>query len=211
LKLKLDLHVHTTRSHDAFTESSNLASLSKARGLDGLAITDHNTPVRDPPTGLILVPGIEISSKQGHVIGLGISAPVARGLSADRTIDEIHRLGGVAVIPHPYDLFRSSVRPDQLKVRPDAIEVVNSSSFLHSVTWKRAREFAEKVQLPRVAGSDSHIPQTLGRAFTLVETNSSDAESILDAIRKGAVSPAGRPIRATERLRKLVLSGTRRR
>jgi len=211
LKLKLDLHVHTTRSHDAFTESSHLSSLSKARGLDGLAITDHNIPTTDPPDGLIVVPGIEVSSNQGHVIGLGISAPVTRGLSADRTIDEIHQLGGVAIIPHPFDLFRSSVRPDQLKVRPDAIEVVNSSSFLHSVTWKRAREFAEKVQLPRVAGSDSHIPQTLGRAFTLVETNSSDAESILDAIRKGAVSPAGRPIRATERLRKLVLSGTRRR
>ena len=211
MKLKLDLHIHTTRSHDAFTEPSQLASLSKARGLDGLAITDHNTPVRDTPDGLVVVPGIEVSSKQGHVIGLGVSAPVARGLSADQTIDEIRRLGGVAIIPHPYDLFRSSVRPDQLKVRPDAIEVVNSSSFLHSVTWKRAREFAEKAELPEVAGSDSHIPQTLGRAFTLVETDSSDADSILDAIRKGSVSPAGRPIRATERLRKLVLSATRRR
>lgn len=209
MKLKLDLHVHTTRSHDAFTEPDQLPLLAKKRGLDGFAITDHNRHTRSPGEETILVPGIEVSSKEGHVIGLGITEPVPRGLSADETIDEIHRLGGVAVIPHPYDLFRESVRPEKLAVRPDAIEVVNSSSFLHSLTWKKARTFATKARLPAVAGSDSHIPQTFGRAYTEVDADSGDLQVILDAIRMGTVRPSGRPISALERLRKMALSARR--
>lgn len=211
MKLKLDLHVHTTRSRDGFNKIEDLASLVKKRGLDGLAITDHNRVVLHPPTGVSVIPGIEVSASQGHIIGLGISTPISRGLSAEETIEQIRRLGGVAVIPHPYDFFRPSVNPELLTVTPDAIEVINSSSFLHSVTWKRARRFAEKARLPPVAGSDSHIPHTLGRAFTIVETDSHSNDSILEAIRKGSVMPAGRPITAAQRLRKFALRMTGRR
>ncbi len=157
------------------------------------------------PGEVIVIPGIEISSMQGHVIGLAPSGPVAQGLSANKTILEVQKRGGVAIIPHPYDLLRSSVRPDRLTSRPDAIEVINSASFLHSVTWKRAWKFAREKGLPAVAGSDSHIAQTLGRAFTIVESGSIDVESILDAIRNGSVSPEGKPVRLGDRFHKLVL------
>jgi len=209
LKLKLDLHVHTTRSSDAFTALDHLPKLAKSHGLDGAAVTDHNCALELAVAGTIVVPGIEVSSSEGHVIGLGITAPIPRGLSADQTIDEIHRMEGVAVIPHPYDLFRKSVRPERLTARPDAIEVVNSSSFLHSVTWKRGRKYADEAGLPMVAGSDSHIPQTIGRAYTIIDTDSGDIQAILDAIRRGSVTPSGRPISIWERLRKMVLSARR--
>ena len=209
MKLKLDLHVHTTRSRDAFTALDHLPRLAKNSGLDGAAVTDHNCALDLVVGGTIVVPGIEISSSEGHVIGLGITAPIPRGLSADQTINEIHRMAGVAVIPHPYDLFRKSVRPERLTARPDAIEVVNSSNFLHSVTWKRGRKYAQKAGLPMVAGSDSHIPQTIGRAYTVVDTDSGDIPGILDAIRKGSVTPSGRPISIWDRLRKTVLSTRR--
>ncbi len=169
-------------------------------------MTDHDILSDSSVGGEMIIPGMEVSSAQGHVIGLGLSDSVPRGLSADDTINEIHRLGGLVIIPHPYDLFRPSVRPEILNIRPDAIEVVNSSSFLHSLTWKKAREFARKAGIPKVAGSDSHIPQTIGRAFTVVETDSRDIQSILDAIRKGSVNPSGRPIKALERVRKMTLA-----
>ncbi len=47
MKLKLDLHVHTNRSSDAFTSPKLLATICRDRGLDGLAITDHNVLARD--------------------------------------------------------------------------------------------------------------------------------------------------------------------
>src|SRR5256712_6724953 len=203
LNLKLDLHVHTNRSSDAFTSPKLLATICRDRGLDGLAITDHNVLARDLSDELVILPGIEISTRDGHVIGLGLSEVVPRGLSADETIQRIRHLNGVSIIPHPYDLFRSSVRPHLLTVRPDAIEVINSSSFIHSVTWKRARKFAEREKFPMTAGSDSHIPQTIGRAYTEIECRSKDTRSILASLVSGSVSPMGHSVRANERFRKM--------
>jgi len=203
LKLKLDIHVHTSRSSDAFTPLARLPTICRDRGLDGLAITDHNVLAQDLGHDLVILPGIEISTRNGHVIGLGVSEAIPRGLSADDTIRRIRDQNGVSIIPHPYDLFRSSVRPDRLTVRPDAIEVINSSSFLHSVTWKRARKFAERENYPMTAGSDSHIPETIGRAYTEIECGSRDTRSILASLVSGSVSPVGRSVRANERFRKM--------
>lgn len=203
--LKLDLHVHTDRSRDGFTALKELPSICRARGIDGIAITDHNYLCDDLPDGIIGIPGIEISSSDGHVVGLGLSSHVPKGLSADETINKIHRLGGIAIVPHPYDPFRSSVNPELLKSRPDAVEVVNASSLLHSIYWKKAQSFVLANGYPSVGGSDSHIPQTVGIAYTVVETESDGPDSILAAIREGSVRPEGRTVGLSHRFRKLLL------
>ncbi len=178
--------------------------MCKERDLDGLAITDHNVLARDVPQELLIIPGIEISSRDGHIIGLGVSDAVPRKLSADETILQIKRLGGVSIVAHPYDLLRSAINPEILTTMPDAIEVINSASMLHSITWKRARQFAEKKNLPQTGGSDSHIPETIGKAYTIVDIDSRDIASVLDAIRNGRVSPEGRPYHFSDRVRKII-------
>ncbi len=203
LKLKLDLHVHTNRSSDGRTRLDELLPNIRRASLDGLAITDHNILSTDTIEDALIVPGIEISSREGHIIGLGLSTPVPTGLSGDETVRSINDKGGVSIIAHPYDILRSAINPECLKTMPDAIEVINSASFLHSLTWKRARTFAEKNGLPQTAGSDSHIPETIGRAFTTIDCNERTVDSILNAIRHGSTEPNGRPNRVTDRIRKL--------
>jgi predicted metal-dependent phosphoesterase TrpH len=76
--------------------------------------------------------------------------------------------------------------------------------MLHSITWKRARKFAEKNGLPQTGGSDSHIPETIGKAFTIVDVQSSDVLSVLDAIRTGRITPEGQPYSFSDRIRKIM-------
>ncbi len=135
---------------------------------------------------------------------MGVSDTVPRGLSADETIQRIKQLGGVSIVAHPYDLLRSAINPEVLTTMPNAIEVINSASMLHSITWKRARKFAEKKNLPQTGGSDSHIPKTIGKAFTIVDVESRDVASVLDAIRKGRVAPEGRSYHFSDRIRKII-------
>jgi len=152
---------------------------------------------RDVPSELLVIPGIEVSSRDGHIIGLGVSDTVPRGLSADETILQIKRLGGVSIVAHPYDFLRSAINPEILTTMPDAIEVINSASMLHSITWKRARTFAEKRKLPQTT-------ETIGRAYTIVDVESRDAASVLVAIRNGQVAPEGRPYHFSDRVRKII-------
>ena len=202
MKLKLDLHVHTNRSPDGSTPPEDLPAVAKQRGLDGYAITDHNILSSDSNNELLILPGVEISTSDGHVIGLGISEIIPRGLSADETIRRIRDSRGVSIVAHPYDLLRSAVKPHLLHERPDMIEVINSASFLHSYSWTRARRFAEQGKYPMTGGSDSHIPDTLGRAYTEIESESRDVSSVIASLRAGRVSPFGRAVGMRERLRK---------
>ncbi len=202
MKLRLDLHVHTNRSSDARTPPEQIPSLTKDRGLDGLAITDHNILSVDSSSEIVILRGIEISSSDGHIIGLGVSEPVPKGLSGDDTVKRIRDLGGVSIIAHPYDFFRSAVRPHMLTIRPDLIEVINASSFLHAISWRRARKFADKGGFSSTGGSDSHIPSTLGRAYTEVECDSRNPSSVLSALKAGRTNPVGNVIGYRERIRK---------
>jgi len=203
MKLKIDLHVHTAGSSDAFTDPEQLSFILKEKALDGAAITDHDAFTDVAASEAILVPGIEVSSREGHIIGLGVSGPIARGKPADETISMIHQAGGAAIVPHPFDPVSPCLSPSKLRSRPDAIEVINSDALFFRVNTMLARRAAKRLRLPMVAGSDSHIPETVGDAYTLIDCNSREVEEILEAIKAGSVQPAGGPSSPGKKLLKL--------
>jgi predicted metal-dependent phosphoesterase TrpH len=201
--LRLDFHVHTVRSKDAHTEIEDLPRIIKAKGLDGVAITEHDS--FDPPSfdDVLIVPGLEITSRDGHVIGLGLHDIISARLPADETIRRIHDQGGVAVIPHPYDPVCECVKLAQLNARPDAVETANADALSFHISNWLARRDAKKFKLPEVGGSDSHIPQSIGDAYTVVDAASRSVEDILDAVRNGRVHAEGHATSIRNKLRKL--------
>ena len=199
--LSVELHVHSSLSYDGRDSVELILEQAEAVGLDAIAVTDHDeidaslkAVERAPEYGLVAIPGIEISTKAGHVLGLGVEEAIPPGLSFESTIEAIHEQDGIAVIPHPFQESRHGVMGritrDQLALG-DAIEVYNSR-LLTGRANRQAERFARTRNLPMTAGSDAHISEMVGQAVTRVDAEERTADAILDAIREGKTSVEGK-------------------
>ncbi|MCK5615607.1 metal-dependent phosphoesterase, partial [Candidatus Pacearchaeota archaeon] len=157
---------------------------------DGIALTEHDKIIRYHLDDAIVLPGAEISTRNGHLLALGIRKNIERRMSMEETIEEVHDQGGVAVIAHPYS-FPHNVNFKNLRVKPDAIEVLNARAIFGSILTSFAEKMAERLSVPMVGGSDSHIPDMIGDALTIVEAESNSIDDILHAFRAGRVRPSG--------------------
>jgi predicted metal-dependent phosphoesterase TrpH len=199
--LSVELHAHSAASHDGRDPVDLLLEQAAAVGLDALAVTDHDgidaslsAAASAREYGLVGIPGMEVTSAAGHVLALGVEELVPAGRPFDETVARIRDLGGIAVLPHPFQPSRHGVAPhvsrDQLR-QADAIEVYNSR-LLTGRANRQAERFAESHGVPMTAGSDAHIAEMVGQAFTEVDAYHRSAEGILDAIREGRTSVVGK-------------------
>ena len=191
--MKVDLHVHTTYSSDSVITPKDLVFYAKKRGLNAVAVTDHNyvdgALKIAKETDFPIIPGIEVSSLQGHIVGLDVRETVARDLTADDTVERIHDLGGVAIACHPFALFKGSIGK-HVTDKFDAVEVVNASAFPFGSSTRKALDLAERMKLSKTAGTDAHYGPVIGQAYTVVEAVPT-VDSIVRAIVEGRCQPAG--------------------
>jgi len=211
LGLKIDLHVHTCYSYDALTTLEEVVTYSKKRGLDGVAITDHDTLLGalrlSQETKLVVIPGIEITALGGHVLALNVTKPIPPKLSLPETVKRIREGGGIAVASHVTSLHKSALARQISSY--DAVEVINSGAIPFSLSTYLSRKFATRFKLPQTGGSDSHYGPEIGAACTVIEADA-DVDEIIQAIKKGATLPLGKPIPWRVRLRRGALSLKRR-
>lgn len=192
--LKIDLHVHTCYSSDSVITLKEVVTYSKKRGLDGVAITDHNTlkgTFKLKTSDIIVVPGIEISTLNGHLLGLNVKTLIPTKLGIEETIRRIHEAGGLAVAPHPTVFYKSP--PSGEITSYDAVEVMNASSIPFQFFTNLNKRFATRLGLPQTGGSDSHYAPEIGAAYTVVEADPY-VDEIVDAIKRGATVPEGNAI-----------------
>ncbi|MEM1566521.1 MAG: PHP domain-containing protein [Candidatus Bathyarchaeia archaeon] len=209
MQVKMDLHVHTCYSHDGLIRPKELISYAKMKGLDGVAITDHDRidaalKIAKEVTGLLIIPGIEVSSLNGHVIGLNLQEPVPKNLSVEETVDKIHELGGLAIACHPKAILKSSLG-QKTSQKFDAIEVINASAFPFMRSIEKARKMASSLGLPMVAGSDAHYAPEIGRAYTLIEAEPK-LDEVVKAIGRGLCEPFGVAIPIGTRMKREILA-----
>jgi predicted metal-dependent phosphoesterase TrpH len=205
LGLKIDFHVHTCHSRDSFITLKQVVSFAKKRGLDGVAITDHNTvtgALKLKTSEILVVPGIEISTLEGHLLGINITTQIPAKMGIIETIHKIHEVGGIAVAPHPSAFYKSP--PSRRVSSYDAVEVMNASSVPFPILTYFNRRFAEGLGIPQIGGSDSHYAPEIGSAYTVVEADS-DVDEIVCAIKKGAAFPMGSGVPWKIRLERMAL------
>ncbi|HPA18186.1 MAG TPA: PHP domain-containing protein [Verrucomicrobiae bacterium] len=198
-KHKLDLHVHSQFSADSVADPEEIVASAKKKGLQGIAITDHNTSEcvdyylerglmradGQPVEGFLIIPGQEITTSEGHLLALGVHLPYLKGISPLEAIGIIHEKGGIAIPPHPYDQFRAGIREkilDGLEI--DAIEVFNAAATFRRYN-RHAFEYALRRGLPMISASDAHHPSAVGTAFTILGTDDFSLAGTLTAIKRG--------------------------
>src|SRR5438046_143444 len=121
-------------SPDSRVSPTDLVACARQLRLDGIAITDHNSVagIREAEAAagdLIILPGIEISTRSGHVIAYGVREPIPRDLSVGETVERITALGGVAVAAHPYRFWSGVGEAALSKARFAAYETCNARTL----------------------------------------------------------------------------------
>lgn len=187
--MKIDLHCHSYYSHDGASSPKKLLEEAKKKGLDGIALTDHDTidgwkeaKETAQKLGIFLISGEEIKTKKGDIIGIFLEKEVkGKGKEPVWVINEIKKQNGIVIVPHPFH-FPENFNDDLKKYvnLVDCFEVFNSRGIFYFQD-KKAFEFSQKYNLAMTAGSDSHFYKTIGDAYTIVD-NANNLEDFKKAI-----------------------------
>jgi predicted metal-dependent phosphoesterase TrpH len=163
--------MHTEHSYDCSVPVTDLLDHAEEQGLGAIAITDHNEfdgalEAVELARGrsLRVIPGEEVMSTSGEVIGLFLREKIERGMSLGDTIAAIHDQGGIVYLPHPFDRLHSVPKARALHRHLgeiDVFEVYNAKLLLDGFNDEALR-FARKYNLTMGAGSDAHVLQAVG-------------------------------------------------
>ncbi len=193
MPINIDLHTHTFFSGDGVSSPEENIAAARGKGLQAIAITDHNTCdaitylrekglMREdglPVDGFLVVPGVEVTTADGHLLCIGTTLPKLKGKPARVVCEAIHEHGGLAIPPHPYDLFRAGIRFPVLETLPiDAIEVFNAATTLRRYN-RYAFNYAQTRGLPMTASSDAHHAEAIGTAYTILNTDDLSVKGVL--------------------------------
>lgn len=171
-RILADFHLHTDFSSDCATSVPQLVERALALGLGALCVTDHNTIaggvaareyVAKHDVPLHIAVASEIKTATGEVIGIYLEEDIPRGLPFADTVEAIHAQGGFVYVPHPCDRLHSIPPADlleRLAPRFDAFEVVNGRLAREQFN-DDAAAIADRLALPRAAGSDEHVVEGL--------------------------------------------------
>ena len=188
--MKFDPHIHSVYSPDACSYPKDILKQAKKIGLDAIAISDHDEikgsrVTRSLAEDIIVVPSIEISSQKGHIIGLGVDEIIPKGLSANETVDRIHDAGGLAIVPHPFSYYRKGLFcKEDVNLDIEGVETKNARYFV-GYSNSQGKKLAKKRNLACLGASDSHFIESVGDAYTEVDTKGDDSvDGILKAIKK---------------------------
>lgn len=208
-----DVHMHTNYSDGTGSVEEVLDFAQQHTRLDVIAVTDHDTiegalRARDLAAHgdyrFEVIVGEEISTREGHLLALFLEKPIAPDQSIERSIEQVHAQGGLAIVAHPFNrVFRHSVQRSvmnrllrQPELHPDGIETLNGS-FAGIGSSRLAMALARSVyHWAETGGSDAHTPTAVGCARTVFSGHT--AAELRRAIEHHQTAPIGAYWKARE-------------
>jgi len=189
-----DLHVHSSISPCSRLSFKDILANARARGLDGVCITDHDTmsarhELREglQPDGLCVIIGMEYATPQGDFLLFGPFEALEPGLPAARLLPLVHASGGVAVAAHPFRAGRAT---------DEAVVSLGLCRSVERINGRNSRNQNERVDgwlhrygLFACGGSDAHSLEELGRVATHLGQPVRSRADLVQALRKGLCSP----------------------
>lgn len=189
---RIELHSHTIYSKDSLTRLEDLPEICRRRGIDKLAITDHNTAtgalLASRLYPMLIIPGEEIMTAEGELLAWYIREGVPAGLSPEATIDRLREQGALIGVAHPFDRYRKGAwLPESLNRIVDLIDVIEvfNARCIHNEDNAKALEFAKQRGMLMSCGSDAHIHPEYGQATLLSEPFANSAEGLRQALVQG--------------------------
>ncbi|RZN44089.1 MAG: PHP domain-containing protein [Methanosarcinales archaeon] len=192
--MKLDLHIHSKYSYDSLLRPDTIIKVAKNKGLDGVAVTDHNT-IRggveaskvNKDDDFIVIVGSEIKTEYGDVIGLFLTDEIRSWVFTD-VVDEILGQGGLTVLAHPFR--KGIVFPRDLLGHIDLIEGFNARSTKN--LNQKAIKLASDCKIPVTAGSDAHIGFEIGVGRAVTRTLTMTLDDVRCALKNGETRIEGK-------------------
>jgi hypothetical protein len=180
---RADLHIHPSGGGGDGGLPVAIYGALRSSGLQVAVLTDHDridvsrelvARSRDEDIPIELVLGEEISTREGHLLGIGLSSRVPYGLTLAESVAVVHDQGGVAVVAHP--LLPTSISASgRLLIelaqgaperRPDALEAMHPTAMWLPGWRRRVERLAERCGYAIVGGSDAHSARSVGRVLT---------------------------------------------
>lgn len=197
--MKFDLHIHTTRhSPDSVLDPFELLEQAQEIGLDGVVITEHDwlwtagelDELRAAAPGLVVLAGIEVSTRQGHFLVYGVTNPfrVGAGIDVADLCKEVHRQGGAVVAAHPFrwgQRFHDILKHDRPAL--DGLEMMSSN--MDGDCRRRTLEVQQKIGVAGLGNSDAHDVNKVGFCYTEFDAEIRSIRDLVAAIRGRKASP----------------------
>lgn len=189
-KIKIDPHVHSEGSYDGKEPVELILEHCHEIDIDAICITDHDNIEKSLEAerksqkydDITVIPGIEVSTKDGHLLALDIEEEVPEGKPLEETVEIVREKNGIAIVPHPFQKSRHGISKRKISAC-DGIETLNAW-FFTGLQNRRAKKYAKKRDLAQVAGSDAHTIGLIGRAYTEIEVEEENPgkHKIIEAI-----------------------------
>ncbi len=190
-----DLHCHTSASKDSPADIRRTARVAKRRGLDGMAVTDHDKVYKGPLMieGLDIIPGCEVTMKNGgHLLAYFIKKEITPRLGLKETVAEVRSQGGYAVLAHPLRDNNGWIRKSEGgdAVISEALEILDGlesgNASVPDEEMAHVAKMAYEAGLIQTAGSDMHMSGQVG--FSVVAVNERPRkENFVEALRDAEV------------------------